>query len=130
MSTDKNSLLARIYGIYSVIMEDKAPVKLIVMGNSMKKASHHLAVFDLKGSLVKRLVKGQITSTKTTLKDQNLLQLNLKNREFNWLNFPKKDRRRIMKAMVSDVEMLRKFNLMDYSLLLCIEKNPEFEAID
>jgi len=35
-----------------------------------------------------------------------------------------------MKAMVSDVEMLRKFNLMDYSLLLCIEKNPEFEAID
>jgi len=50
--TDKNSLLARIYGIYSVIMEDKAPVKLIVMGNSMKKASRHMAVFDLKGSTV------------------------------------------------------------------------------
>jgi hypothetical protein len=50
-------------------MEDKAPVKLIVMGNSMKKACRHLAVFDLKGSIVKRLVKGEITSKTTTLKD-------------------------------------------------------------
>jgi hypothetical protein len=31
-----------------------------------------------------------------------------------------------MNAMISDVEMLRKFNLMDYSLLLCIQKNPDF----
>lgn len=96
----------------------------------MKKASHHLAVFDLKGSIVKRLVKGHITSKTTTLKDQNLLKLNLKYREENWLNFPKIDRQRIMKAMVSDVDMLCKFNLMDYSLLLCIQKNPDFEAID
>jgi 1-phosphatidylinositol-4-phosphate 5-kinase len=85
--TDKSSLLARIYGIYSVIMEDKAPVKLIVMGNSMKKASRHMAVFDLKGSTVQRIVKGEITSTTTTLKDQNLLQMNHKNREIAWLNF-------------------------------------------
>jgi len=29
-----NSLLARIYGIYSVRMDEQEPVKLIVMGNS------------------------------------------------------------------------------------------------
>lgn len=26
-----------------------------------------------------------------------------------------------------DAEMLRKFNLMDYSLLLCITENPDFK---
>lgn len=67
--TDENSLLARIYGIYSVIMEDKKPVKLVVMGNTMKKARNHLGVFDLKGSTVKRKTKGPIKSKTTTLKD-------------------------------------------------------------
>jgi 1-phosphatidylinositol-4-phosphate 5-kinase len=115
--TDENSLLARIYGIYSVVMEDKKPVKLVVMGNTMKNASRHLAVFDLKGSTIKRIVKGKITNTKTTLKDMNLLNMNTKNL---WLNFDKKDRKKIMNAMMKDAEMLRQFNLMDYSLLLCI----------
>lgn len=61
--SDENSLLARIYGIYSVVMEDKAPVKLVVMGNTMKHASRHLGVFDLKGSIIKRIVKGKTTPT-------------------------------------------------------------------
>jgi hypothetical protein len=121
---DEHSLLARIYGIYSVIMEDKEPVTLVVMGNTMKKAERHLGVFDLKGSMVKRQVKGPITSKKTTLKDVNLLNMN---REKLWLNFKEADRKRILRSMRSDVEMLRKFNLMDYSLLLCIQENPNYE---
>jgi hypothetical protein len=98
-------------------MEDKKPVKLVVMGNTMKNASRHLGVFDLKGSTVKRIVKGKITNKKTTLKDMNLINMNTKNL---WLNFEKKDRKNIMNAMLRDAEMLRQFNLMDYSLLLCI----------
>lgn len=31
-----------------------------------------------------------------------------------------------MAAMIKDVEMLKKFNLMDYSLLLCIQENPNY----
>lgn len=31
-----NSLLARIYGIFTVKMEDIVPVNLILMGNTMK----------------------------------------------------------------------------------------------
>jgi len=107
-------------------MEDKAPVKLIVMGNSMKKACDIMNVFDLKGSTVKRIVK-EFRSPTTTLKDQNLLQLNREHRQKAWLNFSKKDRDTIMTAMISDVGMLRKFNLMDYSLLLCIQKNPDYD---
>jgi len=53
----KDSLLARIYGIYSIQMGQQDPVKIIVMGNS-KFADNKLVngVFDLKGSFVHRYV--------------------------------------------------------------------------
>lgn len=35
-----------------------------------------------------------------------------------------------MKAMINDVEMMWKFNLMDYSLLLCIQDNPDYLALE
>lgn len=72
VNEDDNCLLARIYGIYSVIQEDKAPVKLVVMGNAMKHAKMHQGVFDLKGSMVARLTKGPITSKTMILKDRNI----------------------------------------------------------
>ena len=107
-------------------MEDKEPVRLVVMGNTMKKASRHLGVFDLKGSTVKRLVKGPITSKTKTLKDMNIMTMSKEN---FWLHFRKEDRIRIMAAMIKDVEILKKFNLMDYSLLLCIQENPDYGQI-
>ncbi len=38
-------------------MEDQKPVKLVVMGNTMRGARGVLGVFDLKGSMVNRFVK-------------------------------------------------------------------------
>lgn len=54
----KDSLLARIYGIYTVKMEEIDPVSLVLMGNtkdSNDKMIEH--VFDLKGSFVNREVR-------------------------------------------------------------------------
>ena len=53
------SLLARIYGIYSVQVEDQRPVRLIVMENVIRNADPTtvLGIFDLKGSSVDRIVK-------------------------------------------------------------------------
>jgi len=84
-----NSLLARIYGIYSVRMDEQAPVKLIVMGNS-KFAKNNLVngVFDLKGSLVNRYVPGGPHKPTATLKDINLLEMS---KERNWLRFREED---------------------------------------
>jgi len=65
-----DSLLARIYGIFTVQMEDIVPVHLILMGNTLKGKPE--LVFDLKGSIINREVKG---SLKGTLKDVNLLKL-------------------------------------------------------
>lgn len=69
-------MLARVYGIYSVRMEDQKPVKLIVMENGMMGISDVLGVFDLKGSMVNRLVKGKNFKPTTTLKDKNLIAMN------------------------------------------------------
>lgn len=51
------------------------------------------------------------------------------NRTNFWLHFRGSDRKQIMNAMIGDVEILRKFNLMDYSLLLCIQENPDYGSI-
>jgi len=87
------------------------------MENSMRGASHHLGVFDLKGSMVNRIVHGDSFKPTATLKDRNLLQYN---REKIWLRFREKDRRVILNTMKKDVALLKTYNMMDYSLLLCI----------
>jgi 1-phosphatidylinositol-4-phosphate 5-kinase len=75
VSTHPNSILARIYGIYTVKMEEVEPVNLILMGNTKKSNDKMIEhVFDLKGSFINREVKGKVKNT-TTLKDLNLLAL-------------------------------------------------------
>ena len=123
--TNENSLLARVYGVYSVRMEDQKPVKLVVMGNGIRGAKREdiLGIFDLKGSMVNRLVKGSDIKPTATVKDQNLLA---KNKKQIWLRFRDIDRRRILSVMARDVSLLKEYNLMDYSLLLCIQENPDY----
>lgn len=69
-------MLARIYGVYTVKMEEIEPVSLILMGNTKmcndKNIEH---VFDLKGSFVNREVKGKNLKNTATLKDINMLNL-------------------------------------------------------
>jgi hypothetical protein len=74
----ENSLLARIYGVYSVQMDGCDPVYLILLGNSKKCDDRNVKkVYDLKGSMVNRDVEGDESSFKNTevLKDKNYLRL-------------------------------------------------------
>ena len=90
--TDRSCLFARIYGIYTIKMEGEAPVVLIVMGNSKSNATMIQGVFDLKGSMINRYCKpipGKPVKPTATLKDKNLLKMNLKQK---WLNFRMSDR--------------------------------------
>ena len=76
VSQQPECLLARIYGIYSVQMEDMAPVHLILMGNTKKCDDKNIEhVFDLKGSFVNREVVGKNLKNTATLKDLNLISL-------------------------------------------------------
>ena len=74
----RSSLLARCYGIYTVKMEDVAPVSLILMSNSVQVVSKAAIrqSFDLKGSSINRNVKisSELKGT-TTLKDVNLTNM-------------------------------------------------------
>ena len=121
-----DSMIARIYGIYSVTLEGQDPVYLILMGNTKKIPDHCVRrIYDLKGSLVQREVKGKESSFKNTacLKDINIL--NLQDQEVI-LKFDKETQIKVMKQMSSDVRLLNRFGLMDYSLLFVIAFNPNY----
>lgn len=86
-------------------------------------------IFDLKGSLVDRTVKGDITNS-STLKDKNYLAIrNLhmqKKKLTSFINFKDTDKRKLKIVIRKDVEFLRDQGLMDYSLLLAVENiKPE-----
>jgi len=103
-------------------------VTLVVLSNCFQgtgKDAEILGVFDLKGSKKNRLVEakdriveGGKFKTTQPLKDLNLLKMEQELK----LNFRRKDRNEILKSLGEDVSLLSKFNLMDYSLLLCVQK--------
>lgn len=127
IATRRNSLLARIYGIYTVKMEEVAPVHLILMGNTKKSIDKNIVnVFDLKGSFVNREVIGNDLKPTSTLKDINMLNLC---KQMNMLRFRPEDQKDIMENLERDVNMLRSKNIMDYSLLLAVEKNMEYREL-
>jgi len=109
-----------------VKMGAQKPVKLIVMGNTMmvNDAKMIRGVFDLKGSMVNRFVPGGPHKATSTLKDKNLMKLC---KEKILLRFKVKDIRQINDRLREDATLLKMFNLMDYSVLLCIEENPNPE---
>lgn len=76
LSEHPESLLARIYGVFTVRMEDIVPIHIILMGNTCQynNAQNIENVFDLKGSLVNRKYKGKDYKSTQTLKDLNLIK--------------------------------------------------------
>lgn len=127
VSTRPGSLLARIYGIYTIKMEEVAPVHLILMGNTKKSNDANIVnVFDLKGSFINREVEGKNLKPTATLKDINLLNI-CKNT--NLLLFRPEDQKEIMENLERDSKILMGNNIMDYSLLLAVEKNPEYHDL-
>jgi hypothetical protein len=81
-------------------------------------------IFDLKGSLINRETKilGKFKPS-MTLKDINLLTIR---KQENLFKFSLNDRTRIMQTIEKDALVLKKQNIMDYSLLLAVEKNQIF----
>lgn len=104
--TNPRSLLARVYGVYSVTMGDQKPVKLVVMANTMRLNPKHALryVFDLKGSMINRLVKtSDDLKPSHPLKDQNLLLLV---KQHNFLRFSSRDRKHVNDNISLDVGIL------------------------
>ena len=74
-------------------------MRLIVMENVIKNTispDNHLGIFDLKGSRSDRFVEGIQIGQSTTMKDQNLIELNKK---YDWLRFSQADCKQILRVM-------------------------------
>ena len=119
-SANPSSLLARIYGVYTVKMKNYDEVYLILMGNCLKFENKYdiTRVYDLKGSKVKRHVKTNNALSSTTLKDINFMQ---NKRYMQEVNLNAEDARELLKVLRKDSEMLAAHEIMDYSVLLGIE---------
>jgi len=80
------SLLAKIYGVYTVEMKGYHAVNLILMGNTLNFSSKQdiTRIYDLKGSLISRFVptRAGVKST-STLKDVNFLRNKQQLQEIN-----------------------------------------------
>ena len=76
LSRNPDSLLSRIYGVYTVKMESYGEVHMIVMGNVIRwdNVKDVTRVYDLKGSSFSRKVKGLRIKASSTLKDLNFLE--------------------------------------------------------
>lgn len=63
----------------------------------------------------------------STLKDVNLLdnKKEFKNKKIDFLKFKSEDIILIKEQIKLDIEILKEYNLMDYSLLCAIEKIPK-----
>lgn len=98
-------------------------INIALMANTLqfKQANAIERIFDIKGSKVKRDVEITPQTKKTTvLKDVNLLRLI--DLSPTLLNFLKGDIRKLNYLIKRDVLWLKEQGIMDFSLLLAIEK--------
>jgi hypothetical protein len=115
------SLIARIYGIYTVKKKGYHKVNLMLMGNTLRwqNSADKYRTYDLKGSTFDRFVKTDCTSNpNTTLKDVNFLN---NQRELQEINLSEKQIRLLNQQIKRDTEWLAKHSIMDYSMLMAIE---------
>lgn len=93
----------------------------MLMGNLFENVTNRQSEFDLKGSIINRIVpNGKLTKC---LKDVNLQEFS---KELQFLKFQKSDMRQICKTILNDITYLAQHRLMDYSLLLITENNPDY----
>ena len=72
LKNNPTSMIAKIYGIYTVKMEDIREVHILLMDNLFLHVKNKLSEFDLKGSIINREVYPPFEVAKNCLKDVNL----------------------------------------------------------
>ena len=117
-----DSLISKIFGVFTIKRAGMAPVILCLMENTVQLKSPKMLryKFDLKGSTLGRITKGVVTS-KTDRKDLDFIAL--KKADPEKLSFAEINKHLIM-ILKRDVFYLRSKGLIDYSLLLAIELSP------
>lgn len=122
LKENPDSIISRMYGVYTIRMEKIATVHLMLMSNTLNFRNSEAIerIFDLKGSTVSREVKIHATTKKTaTLKDTNFLNIQKSDEIFSFMG---EDCHKLRRILAADVKFLKDHGIMDYSLLLSAER--------
>ena len=116
----KDSLLARIYGIYEIKIGTQVPFSIMLMGNLASPELEVLAQFDLKGSKVNRKEHKESSGSIENLNPR----LVYKDEDFkNFIgNITPHSSNMLIEKIISDANFLEEHEIMDYSILLKICK--------
>lgn len=114
--TQGRSLLARIYGLFTIKSKVFDPVDIILMQNTsvILSQSNSTIAFDLKGSTFNR----ENARSNKILKDVNFLKMCKMEKLFH---LSCKQKESLLSTIKADTDFLSQLNIMDYSLLLVIE---------
>jgi len=127
VKTRKETLLTRIFCVFSMKHEGIGGVtRFLIMGNVFNSNIYYdpIEKFDLKGSTSGRFVPAKLRGKVTTLKDQDMIDLDRK------IYVPKSVRGELIEQLKQDSELLAKFAIMDYSLLIGIHYETETNKED
>lgn len=127
------SLLARIYGVFTIKTNHYASMDVILMQHTVRLQSkfNPTILFDLKGSTKGRMApqkdrfwRREMNSRGVVLKDLNYLEIN-KDLGGRLMQLNKEQVKDIDSRIKQDAAFLAEHNLMDYSVLLAIEEIEE-----
>lgn len=129
VKANPNTLISQFYGLHRLKVQGGiAKIHFIVMNNLFPPHRDIHIKYDLKGSTWGRYtnMKDQLLDlSQVTLKDVNFLERNDK------IHFGPDKRKMFLEQLEADVRLLKKINVMDYSLLLGVHdvkkgnsKNP------
>lgn len=138
VKTDNKSLLARIYGLYTLRTNVFGELHIMIMQFTCmpEDRGNERLTFDLKGSSVKRLVKfpseedqqfwRHTHHCKRVLKDTNF-QVIANDLEYDLIQMHEQQIDELHTILKRDAAFLASKNIMDYSLLLVIEKLNSYD---
>ena len=109
LTKHSGSKIVRILGLFKLTSTKES---FIIMENIIRR-SDKLKIYDLKGSTDNRYVD-ELLHPKAVLKDQNFINSEIK------LEFTQKIHDEFLEDLTKDCKFLRKFNIIDYSMLLGI----------
>ena len=114
VTKNTNSLLCRIYGMYTITMSQEQEILVIVMRNVIGEFKDNIiAQYDLKGSTAKRISEFDMEKTgSSTMKDLNFNQYE------HGIMISRDNIKRFRKLTKLDSYFLSTMELMDYSLFL------------
>lgn len=128
--TQNKSLLARIYGVFTIKSKLFSDMDVILMQNttSLSKSTRQLC-FDLKGSSINRKVKLPQSDLKfwqkslwhkKCLKDLNFLDIS-NDLGYSLIDIDKESASCINSTLAMDSKFLMEHGILDYSMLLVID---------